>query len=61
MKLYFSPGACSQAPNIAFREAELDFELAKVDLGSKRLESGEDYRAIRRGRFQPWRWMTDRC
>ena len=46
MKLYFSPGACSQAPNIAFREAELDFELAKVDLGSKRLESGEDYRAI---------------
>ncbi|MDT9597411.1 glutathione transferase GstA [Sphingosinicella rhizophila] len=46
VKLYFSPGACSQAPNIAFREAGLDIELVKVDLKSKRLESGEDYRVI---------------
>lgn len=46
MKLYYSPGACSQAPNIVLREAGLDFALVKVDLGTKRLESGEDYRAI---------------
>ena len=46
MKLYYSPGACSQAPHIALREAELPFDLAKVDLATKRLENGEDYEAI---------------
>jgi glutathione S-transferase len=46
VKLYYSPGACSQAPNIVLREAGLDFDLAKVDLRAKRLESGENYRTI---------------
>ena len=46
MKLYYSPGACSQAPHIALIEAGLPFEPAKVDLATKRLETGEDYLAI---------------
>jgi glutathione S-transferase len=46
MKLYYSPGACSQAPHIVLREAGLDFDLAKVDLPTKRLEDGGDYRAV---------------
>lgn len=46
MKLYLTPGACSQAPHIALREAGLDFEPVKVDLKAKRLETGEDYKAI---------------
>ena len=46
MKLYFSPGACSQADHIALHEAGLEFEQIKVDLKSKRTASGEDFAAI---------------
>jgi len=46
MKLYYSPGACSQAPHIALIETGLPFETVKVDLATKRLETGEDYTAI---------------
>lgn len=44
--LYFAPGACSLAPNVALREAGLPFELARVDLRQKKLATGEDYLAI---------------
>jgi glutathione S-transferase len=46
MKLYYAPGACSQAPHIALIETGLPFETAKVDLATKRLDTGEDYTAI---------------
>jgi glutathione S-transferase len=46
MKLYYSPAACSLAPHIVAREAGLDIELEKVDLGSKKTESGRDYLTI---------------
>jgi glutathione S-transferase len=46
MKLYYSPGACSLSPHIALREAGIAFEAEKVDLGSKKTESGADYKAI---------------
>ena len=45
MKLYFMPGACSLASNIALREAGIQFELAKVDRRTKRVE-GVDFITI---------------
>ena len=46
MKLYYSPGACSLADHIALHEAGLAFEHEKVDLKTKRTESGADYASI---------------
>jgi glutathione S-transferase len=46
MKLYYSPGACSLSPHIVAREAGLPLDLEKVDLGTKKTASGEDYRQV---------------
>lgn len=46
MKLYYSPAACSLAPNIALREIGADFALEKVDLKAKKTETGADFSAI---------------
>jgi len=40
MKLYFSPGACALASQIALREAGLIFDLVRVDLRSKESADG---------------------
>ena len=46
MKLYYSPGACSQAPHILLHEIGLDHDAARVDLRAKKLEDGSDYLAV---------------
>ena len=46
MKLYYAPGACSLAAHIALEEAGLAYQLAKVDLGTKSIKGGGDYRAV---------------
>jgi len=46
MKLYYAPGACSLSPHIALREAGYNVDLVKVDLASKKTETGEDFYAI---------------
>ena len=46
MKLYYSPGVCSLSPHIALREAGIDFELIKVDIGRHTLPGGADYHRI---------------
>jgi glutathione S-transferase len=59
MKLYYAPGACSQAVHIALREAGLDPQLAKVDLATHQLEGGADYFAINPRGYVPLLELTD--
>jgi len=46
MKLFYSPGACSLAPNIVAREAGLELPLQKVDTKTKSVAAEGDYWAI---------------
>lgn len=43
MKLYYSPGACSQAPHILLHEIGLSHDAERVDLRTKVTESGRNY------------------
>jgi glutathione S-transferase len=43
MKLYYSPGACSQAPHILLHEIGLAHDAARVDLKTKMIEDGRSY------------------
>ena len=43
MKLYYSPGACSLAPNIVMHEAGIPFELERVGNNAKTTKSGENF------------------
>ncbi len=46
LKLYYAPGACSQAPHIILHEIGLAHETERVDLREKRTARGRDYREI---------------
>jgi glutathione S-transferase len=43
MKLYYAPGACSQAPHILMHEVGLSHDAVRVDLKSHMLEDGSSY------------------
>lgn len=48
MKLYYSPGACSQAPHILLHEIGFSHDAARVDLRAKVVEDGRPYLEINR-------------
>ncbi|MGE3989762.1 glutathione transferase GstA [Pseudorhodoplanes sp.] len=43
MKLYYAPGACSLAVNIALHEAGISFDLERVDNKAKVTKGGENF------------------
>lgn len=43
MKLFYFPGACSLSPHIVLREVGAKFDLVKVDLATRKTESGDDF------------------
>lgn len=47
MKLYYSPGACSLAPHIVAREAGIELQLVRVNLGTHKTVDGDaDFYAL---------------
>lgn len=46
MKLYYFPGACSQAVHIVLHETGFSHDSIRVDLKSKTIEDGSDYLRI---------------
>lgn len=49
MKLYFSPGSCGLASQIALREAEQTFELVKVNFITKQTVEGDYFQVTSKG------------
>jgi glutathione S-transferase len=53
MKLYYSPGACSLSPHIAFREAGLPVTLVKANTKTHQLDDGTDFYSINTRGYVP--------
>jgi glutathione S-transferase len=59
VKLFYCPGSCSLSPHIVLRELCLPFTLERVDLGTKRTASGEDYWGINPKGYVPALQLDD--
>ena len=46
LTLYYSPGACSQAPHILMHEVGIEHDAVEVNLKAKTLDDGSSYLAV---------------
>lgn len=46
MKLYYAPAVCSLSPHIVLQEAGYTYDIEKVDLKTKKTETGADYNTV---------------
>ena len=53
IKLYYSPGACSLSPHIVLAESGLAYGIEKVDLKTKKTETGADFFAVNPAGYVP--------
>ncbi|TFW19731.1 glutathione transferase GstA [Massilia arenosa] len=53
MKLFFAPGTCALAPHIVLHELGIPHDSQKVNLQTKELDGGGDYRAINAKGYVP--------
>jgi glutathione S-transferase len=59
MLLYYSPGACSLAGHIALIEADMKFDIVKVDLAKHVLEDGRSFFEINPKGYVPVLQLDD--
>ncbi len=59
MKLYFSPGACSLSPHIVLHDLGLPVETVAVDLRSKVMAGGGDFRTVNPKGYVPVLQLDD--
>jgi glutathione S-transferase len=59
MKLYYLPGACSLASNIALREAGVPFEMVLVNRADKRTADGQDFNQVNTKGYVPTLQLDD--
>lgn len=59
MKLYYSPGACSQAPHIVALESGAKVDLVKVDTSTHKTADGSDFYAINAKGYVPLLELDD--
>ncbi|WP_230532712.1 glutathione transferase GstA [Microvirga roseola] len=59
MKLFYYPGACSLAPHIVAREADLSLTLERVDLANRTTETGANFAAINPKGYVPALGLPD--
>lgn len=59
MKLYYSPGACSLATHIVFKESGLSFEAIAAPTKTHKLADGTDYYSINPLGYVPYLVLDD--
>lgn len=59
MKLYFAPGACSLAVHVTLSEGQFSYTIERMDFGTRKTASGEDFLKINPKGYVPALALND--